>query len=135
MALSKYNRALQSPHHLETRSLNKHHTISSTMAQASRELAPSDRILRHINILVFIPGLAFLIATGLTSGTAIWPFVGIAPLALSAIVGFLILLLRPRSHAMVTLTDLGLACFHLAIAIWGWAVGRGAEVSSSQPNI
>lgn len=116
-------------------------TSDSPMASHDHTmLSPAEQVLRIINIVNLIPGLAFLIATGVTrrgrywDGREIWAFVGIAPLTLSAILGLLVLLFRPRPgslRALITAADSLLAGFALGIDSWGWARGRRPGVVSS----
>lgn len=92
-------------------------------------LSPAERVLRTINILTFIPGIAFLVATGVAR-ECLWAFIGIAPLSLSALLGVFTILARSRPHVFITLMDLVVGSFTLAIDIWSWTEGRQSGLVS-----
>lgn len=97
-------------------------------SQPSPSLPASERTLRMVNIVTFIPGLAFLAATGASRDYA-WAWTGIAPLSLSAILALLVLIfLRGKFCKVVLGLDLFLASFLLGCDIWAWAQGGYAPL-------
>lgn len=86
-------------------------------------LPETERVLRTINVLTWIPGFAFLMASGVARDQ-LWAFIGLAPLSLSALFGALVILVGSKHKALVAIGDLFLAMFTLSIDIVGWVTGN-----------
>ena len=105
------------------------HQNMASASTSTPTLPSSERTLRWVTIVTFIPGLAFLAATGASRDYA-WAYTGIAPLSLSAILALVVLVfLRGKFRKVVLALDLFLASFLLGVDIWAWAeAGRAPMV-------
>ena len=85
------------------------------------KIGPTDKVLRIINVIAWIPGLVLLIVDGVIT-RRLWAFVGIAPLSLSMLFALAVLSGGPKRRALTICMDIVLAGFLLGIDIWGWAI-------------
>ncbi|KAI5363031.1 hypothetical protein Slin14017_G067120 [Septoria linicola] len=83
------------------------------------KLSDSDRILRIITIILFLPSLPFLLVHGIRTAH-IFPVLGLVPLFLSSCMGALHLSGKARLRGFNILLDLFIAVFMMAMLIPGW---------------
>ena len=91
------------------------------LGEPDREpISPTDRVLRTINILVFIPALGLLIPHGVISRHAA-PAIGLVPGSISALLAIVYLANKGPKQAWIRLyLDVFVSTFLIGTLIPGW---------------